>query len=90
MVNKHVWMNCFSAGVPTEEVLTSEILRLQSRLEQFNTGHTKTNKQSYSRLCNSLQRRKKMLAAVKDGQPWAWMQYPSYCLENNPQPATSS
>jgi len=77
MVNKQVWMNCFGAEVPSEEILSRDIQRLRKRLQKIQTSDSPTSNQSYSRLCNTLQRQQKMLAAVKDGQPWAWMLYPS-------------
>lgn len=77
MVNKQVWINCFGAEVPSEEILSRDIQRLRKRLKKIQTSNSPTNNQSYSRLCNTLQRQQKMLAAVKDGQPWAWMLYPS-------------
>ena len=76
IINKNVWMKSFSAGVPTENILRREIRSLHNRLIQFDADKA-NHKASRSRLCNSLQRRQKMLAAVKDGQPWAWMLYPS-------------
>lgn len=79
MVNKQVWMNCFGAEVPTEEVLSHDIRLLRDRIKILRNklGSSKHQYQSYSRLCNTLQRQQKMLAAVKDGQPWAWMLYPN-------------
>lgn len=75
MVNKQVWMDCFGAGVPTEDELVRDIRRLQTRLATANCTHQGSG--HCSRLYNSLHRREKMLAAVMDGQPWAWMLYPS-------------
>jgi len=76
MVNKQVWMDCFGRDVPTEDVLVDDIRQLKARLEHISQAPERPNKQTRSRLCNSLHRRQKMLAAVKDGQPWAWMLYP--------------
>jgi len=70
-------MECFGAGVPSEEVLSRDIRLLRARLNKMQSHHNRTGDQLYSRLCNTLQRHQKMLAAVKDGQPWAWMLYPS-------------
>jgi len=70
-------MDCFSAGVPSEEVLSHDIRLLRARLKKLQHHPDRITNQSYSRLCNTLQRQQKMLAAVKDGQPWAWMLYPS-------------
>ena len=64
-VNKQVWMDCFGAGVPSEEVLSRDILLLRARLNKMQNRHNKTGDQLYSRLCNTLQRHQKMLAAVK-------------------------
>jgi len=75
MVNKKVWMDCFGRGVPTEDVLVDDIRQLKARLDRVSQAPGRPNKQTRSRLCNSLQRHQKMLAAVKDGQPWAWMLY---------------
>lgn len=77
MVNKQVWMDCFGAGVPTEEVLSDDIRLLRERIKRLRDSSQNSKQQSCSRLCNTLQRHQKMLAAVKDGQPWAWMLYPS-------------
>jgi len=76
-VNKQVWMDCFGADVPTEDIISREIIRLKVRLKKIKLSNSSHRNQSYSRLCNTLQRQQKMLAAVKDGQPWAWMLYPS-------------
>jgi len=76
-VNKQVWMNCFGAGVPSEEALYKEICQLRTRLDKMQLQQSKNRNKAYSRLLNTLQRNKKMLSAVKDGQPWAWMLYPS-------------
>jgi len=76
-VNKQVWMDCFGAGVPSEEVLSHDIGLLRARLKKMQRHQGGDKNQSYLRLCNTLQRHQKMLAAVKDGQPWAWMLYPS-------------
>jgi len=70
-------MTCFGAGIPSEEVLSHDIQLLHARLEKIKREQHPTKNQLYSRLCNTLQRNQKMLAAVKDGQPWAWMLYPS-------------
>jgi len=77
VINKSIWMKSFAAGVPTAVVLRRDIHRLHNRLKQFDAGKTRNNKSTRSRIYNSLQRRHKMLAAVTDGQPWAWMLYPS-------------
>jgi len=77
VINKNVWIKSFSAGVPTEAVLKQDIHRLLQRLKKFDADHNQNKKSAHSRLSNSLQRRQKMLAAVQDGQPWAWMLYPS-------------
>jgi len=77
VINKDVWIKTFSADVPTEVVLRRDIRQLLQKLKKIDTDKTQRSKSARSRLCNSLQRRQKMLAAVKDGQPWAWMLYPS-------------
>ena len=77
VINKNVWMKSFAAGVPTEVILKRDIHRLLQRLKQYDADKNTNSKSAHSRLHNSLQRRQKMLAAVKDGQPWAWMLYPS-------------
>lgn len=77
VINKDVWMQCFSAGVPSEVVLRQDIDHLHGRLKQFNSNNAKNSPSKQSKLHNTLQRKQKMLAAVKDGQPWAWMLYPS-------------
>ena len=87
MVNKKVWMDCFGRGVPTEDVLVDDIRQLKTQLDSL---PIQANKQTQSRLCNSLQRYKKMLAAVKDGQPWAWMLYPSEPCNRTFQKTSSS
>ncbi len=78
IVNKQVWMQCFSKEVPCEEEILNDIQKLQSRLQILNTKNSPETKRTHSQLKNSLKRRQKMLAAVKDGQPWAWMLYPSH------------
>jgi len=77
MVNKQVWMDCFGAGVPSEEVLSHDIRMLRERIKNLHSAPSPSKDQFYSRLCNDLLRYQKMLAAVKDGQPWAWMLYPA-------------
>ena len=71
-------MQCFGKEVPCEEQIINDIQRLKSRLQILNTKNVTEIKRTHSQLKNSLKRRQKMLAAVKDGQPWAWMLYPSH------------
>lgn len=77
IVNKSVWIHCFGNDVPDSETLSEDISLLQKRLSQLGDVDSISKKKVYSRLHNRLRRQQKMLAAVKDGQPWAWMLYPS-------------
>jgi hypothetical protein len=77
IVNRQVWMQCFGAGIPNATRLQRSIKRLESRLTALGTPRTRREQQACSRIWNSLQRHHKMLAAVHDGQPWAWHQYPA-------------
>lgn len=70
-------MHCFGKDVPDRDELSDGILQLQSRINQIGNVDSISKKKVYSRLHNRLRRQQKMLAAVKDGQPWAWMLYPA-------------
>ena len=83
VVNKHIWMRCFGNGVPCEEQLIDDIQQRRKRLLQtLNAQNSIALRRTHSQLQNSLKRRHKMLAAIKDGQPWAWMLYLSQAEYN--------
>lgn len=83
IVNKNIWMCRFGNEVPCEEQLIDDLQQLRKRLLQIlNTKNGFALKKTHSQLQNSLKRRHKMLAAVKDAQPWAWMLYPSQAKYN--------
>lgn len=77
IVNKHFWIHCFGNNIPSAEILAQQINHMEKRLSTMGAPSTRRQKQACKRIWNSLQRHQKMLAAVRDGQPWAWCQYPS-------------
>lgn len=77
IVNKQIWMNCFGKDIPSADKLVQQIDHLEKRLTEMGVPTTNSEKQVCKRVWNSLDRKNKMLSAVRDGQPWAWYQYPS-------------
>jgi len=76
-VNKQFWMHCFGKDIPSAEKLAQQISNMEDKLAKMGVATTHREEQACKRIWNSLERKHKMLAAVKDGQPWAWYQYPS-------------
>lgn len=77
IINRLLWMHCFGKGIPDAGQLQKSIARLESQLTRLGSPETPRERQACSRIWNSLHRQQKMLAAVRDGQPWAWHQYPT-------------
>ena len=75
MIDRPALIHAFSVTETTEELL-SAMLRLESRLAQLGTPRTTVEKRLVARYENELQRKLRMLAALRDGQSWAWAQYP--------------
>ena len=77
IVNKQIWMHCFGKDIPNAKTLAEQIDNLEKQLAKIGTPTSSSEERACRRIWNSLQRKHKMLAAVRDGQPWAWYQYPS-------------
>ena len=77
IVNKQMWMHCFGTNIPSAKELVRKIDKLEKQLARIGVPGSPCEKRVCKRIWNSLDRNQKMLAAVRDGQPWAWYQYPS-------------
>lgn len=77
IVNKQVWMHCFGNEIPSAKELVRQIDKLEKQLTRMGAPASPGEEKVCKRIWNSLNRNQKMLAAVRDGQPWAWYQYPS-------------
>ncbi len=77
IVNKQIWMHCFGSDIPSAKELLRQIDNLEKQLARMGAPDTPCKQRVCKRIWNSLNRNQKMLAAVRDGQPWAWYQYPT-------------